>query len=79
MPRRTLFGFLFSYPMKVIINNQEKEIKASSLEELRKELQLPERGVAMAIDSRMVPQKEWAVTMLKEADKVTIIKAAFGG
>lgn len=65
--------------MKVIINNKEKEIKAASLEELRAELQLPERGVAMAIGNQMVHQQDWSRTMLKEADKVTIIKAAFGG
>ena len=46
---------------------------------LAAELALPERGVALAVNNRIVPRAAWAETALNEGDNVTIIKAAFGG
>lgn len=65
--------------MEILINNEKKETKATNVSELAAELALPERGVALAINNRIVTKTTWEKTSLNEGDNVTIIKAAFGG
>lgn len=65
--------------MLVTINNQSKEVKAVTVQELHAELGLPEKGVAIAIANKMIPRAEWENTSLKENDNIVVIKAAFGG
>lgn len=65
--------------VKILINNQETETSADCIKQLAVELELPERGVALAINNHIVPRSDWEETRLKTGDNVTIIKAAFGG
>lgn len=65
--------------MKILINNKQTETEAKSLGELAAELNLPERGVAVAVSNKMVPRTEWESTLLAEGANVVIIKAACGG
>lgn len=65
--------------MKLRINNEERTTESCNIQQLAAELQLPERGVALALNNRVVQRTEWAATALSEGDNVTIIKAAFGG
>lgn len=65
--------------MKIIINNKPTETNAANVAELVKELSMPDRGVAVAIDMQMVQRTDWEETTLKENDNVTIIVAACGG
>ena len=65
--------------MKILINNQETLTEATCVAMLAESLALPERGVALAVNNRIVPRSAWAETVLNEGDNVTIIKAAFGG
>lgn len=65
--------------MKIIINNKSTETNAANVAELVKELSMPDRGVAVAIDMQMVQRMDWEATTLKENDDVTIIVAACGG
>lgn len=65
--------------MKILINNKQTETEAKSLGELATELNLPERGVAVAVSNKMVPRTEWESTLLTEGANVVIIKAACGG
>lgn len=61
------------------MNNKTLKTEARTLSELATELTLPEKGVAVAMENRMVPRAEWAETMLHEGAAVVIIKAACGG
>lgn len=71
---------LFIKPdMKVRINNVVTETSAASLADLGAELQLPPRGVALAVNQRIIPRAVWANTPVQEDADITIIKAAFGG
>ena len=45
--------------MNIKINNKETEVKATSLQELATELSLPEKGVAVAVNNRMVTRTDW--------------------
>lgn len=65
--------------MNIKINNKETEIKATSLQELATELSLPEKGVAVAVNNRMVTRTDWNQTEIKEGDNVVVIKAVCGG
>ena len=65
--------------MIVKINRKPTETSASNLAELAGELSLPNAGVAMALNSKMVQRSDWADTPLSEDAEIIIIKAACGG
>lgn len=65
--------------MKIRINNKETDVQAESLLDLAKEQSLPERGVAVAVNNRMIPRTDWQQTTLKDDDNIVIIKAVCGG
>ena len=65
--------------MNIKINNKEMEVGAKSLLELATELSLPEKGVAVAVNNKMVTRTEWGNSVLREGDNVVIIKAVCGG
>ena len=65
--------------MKISINNKPQESQAVTLLELAAELQLPAKGVAIAIDNELKPRTTWGETTLQEGASITIIKAACGG
>ena len=65
--------------MKVTINNKEHETQAKTVSELAAQLQLPAKGVAIAIDNELKPRTSWDATILQEGACITIIKAACGG
>lgn len=64
---------------KIVVNNEETLVDCNCVSELAEHLQLPERGVALAVNNKVVSRTAWAETMLNENDNVTIIKATFGG
>lgn len=65
--------------MKVNINNKSTDVSATSLQELATELSLPEKGVAVAVNNRMVTRAEWNQTAINENDNIVVIKAVCGG
>lgn len=65
--------------MKIQINNTPKETQATTLSALIAEAGLPEKGIATAIDNKMIPKAEWTSTPLHEGANIVIIKAACGG
>lgn len=65
--------------MQVLINNTLTATEAINVAELAEQLELPERGVALAVNQRIIPRTEWTGTLLMPNDNITIIKAAFGG
>ena len=65
--------------MEIQINNTPKETQATTLSALIAEAGLPEKGIAAAIDNKMIPKAEWESTPLHEGANIVIIKAACGG
>lgn len=65
--------------MKIFVNQKPVQTQAPLLSDLQAELGLPNSGVAMAVDNKIVPRTQWNSTPLHEGEKVTIIKAACGG
>ena len=66
--------------MKIYINQKEIEVQHSiSVKELLDMQQISIEGTAIAIDNKLVPKNEWNDRILTEGNKITIIRATFGG
>lgn len=40
---------------------------------------LPKRGIAIAVNNEVVPSSQWSTKKLSDGDRLTIIKAFYGG
>ncbi len=65
--------------MKIIVNDEEIEFAGQTVADLSKQLSLPDKGVAVAVDMQMVPRAQWPETNLSDGQKIIIIKAVSGG
>ena len=65
--------------MDITINNKPLSTSAATVSQLAAELALPEKGVAVAVDNKLVPRGYWGSFELREGAAVTVIRAAFGG
>ena len=65
--------------MRLTINNEEVVCRAEVLADLIRELNMPEQGIAVAIDKRLVPRSSWCTTELYEGADIRIIKSVCGG
>ena len=66
--------------MRIFINERLHELKeTSSLAEAIEHLDIPRQGLAVAVNSAVVPQEAWSSCILQEDDKVMVIRAAQGG
>lgn len=66
--------------MKLTVNNKETTVQnGCTVAALASQLALPEKGVAIAVNNKMVPRTSWEEQTLQPADNVVIIKAACGG
>ena len=66
--------------MKLTVNSKETEVKdGCTVAEFTIQLALPEKGIAIAINNKMVPRTEWAERILQPNDNLVVIKAACGG
>ena len=65
--------------MNVKVNTKPVETAASTLKELAEQLGLPEKGVAVAVGSKMIPRNEWADCSIADGDNIIVIRASCGG
>ena len=66
--------------MKIYINQKEIEVQDNiSVKELLDMQQIATEGTAIAIDNKLVPKNEWNDRILTDGNKITIIRATFGG
>ena len=68
--------------MELTINHQKKFFKnpPASLEQLLSSENLKkEKGIAVALNNQVVPQKNWGSTQLQSNDTILIITATQGG
>ena len=65
--------------MEIYVNNKPINTEATDLGMLAQELSLPEKGVAVAVEGKMVPRAQWEQTLLSEGNQIVIIKAVCGG
>lgn len=67
--------------MEVLVNNKLYAVQpGTTVSALLQFIQLPsEKGVAVAINSQVIPKNAWASQQLQTADNITIIRATQGG
>jgi len=67
--------------MTVFVNNEKRDVSnLKTLSELLESINLNvAKGVAVAVNNQVVAKGEWSNALLKENDKITIIRATQGG
>lgn len=65
--------------MNVTVNNKPVETGASTLKELALQLELPKKGIAVAVSNKMVPRSEWENFAITEGVSIIVIRASCGG
>ena len=66
--------------MKVLVNGEPTEIESgATVQSALATLELPERGVAVAVDAEVVPRGQWRDHELIEGARVEVLRAIQGG
>ena len=66
--------------MNVIVNGEPTELApGATVEAVLAVLEVPDRGVAVAVDAEVVPRTQWNTHTLDEGARVEILRAIQGG
>jgi sulfur carrier protein len=66
--------------MKVIVNGEPTELApGATVDSVLAALEVPDRGVAVAVDAEVVPRGEWREHELSEGARVEVLRAIQGG
>jgi sulfur carrier protein len=66
--------------MNVLVNGKPTELDSgATVEAVLASLDLPDRGVAVAVDAEVVPRGEWPAHELSEGARVEVLRAIQGG
>ncbi len=66
--------------MQIKVNNQPMVLEPPvSLEQLLKQLNHLEQGIALAVNRQIISRSQWATSMIRNGDDITLIKATAGG
>jgi sulfur carrier protein len=66
--------------MKVVVNGKPQELEdGATVETVLSTLDVPARGVAVAVDAEVVPRGEWREHELSEGARVEVLRAIQGG
>jgi len=66
--------------MKVLVNGKPTELESgATVAAVLASLDLPDRGVAVAVDAEVVPRGEWPAHELSEGARVEVLRAIQGG
>jgi len=66
--------------MTITLNGSRREITdGTTLDQLVAVFSLPERGVALAMNSEVIPRSAWAMTHIPPDAQVEVVTASKGG
>jgi sulfur carrier protein len=65
--------------MRVIVNGEQREVNAASVDALLGELEYQGTHFAIALNYDVLPKSRWAQTTLKNGDEIEIITPRQGG
>jgi sulfur carrier protein len=66
--------------LEVIVNGQPRQVVATAtLESLLRQLEIPQRGVAVEINGQIVPRAQHAEQRLTTGDRLEIVSLVGGG
>jgi sulfur carrier protein len=72
-------GSRHSLSVRLLLNGQEREVRAAQVEELVSELGLPLAAALVEHNGTALLRSEWAGTALRDGDQVEIIRMVAGG
>ncbi len=73
---RAICYFVF---MRLVINGEDRNFAAATLEALVEELGMKSDRVAVELNREIVPRESWGATALKEGDRLEIVHFVGGG
>jgi thiamine biosynthesis protein ThiS len=65
--------------MKLVLNGQDREVRATQVEELVAEIGLPLAAALVEHNGTALLRAEWAMTKLNDGDRLEIIRMVAGG
>lgn len=66
--------------MRILFNGQNTNVDATQLNEILSELQFTDtKGLAVAVNLKVIPKENWITTTLNENDQLVVITATQGG
>jgi thiamine biosynthesis protein ThiS len=65
--------------MRLVINAEERNLTASTLDALIEELGMKGDRVAVELNREIVPRTNWSATSLKDGDRLEIVHFVGGG
>ncbi len=67
--------------MKIYINNTEYDcVDNATLQQVISTAgNIPDKGIAIAVNNDVIPNSEWNSFKISNGDKITVIKAFYGG
>lgn len=67
--------------MQLTVNNQTISLpsEVKTVLDLLRHRELPEKGIGVAVNNKIIISKNWGETLLKEGDAITVISASYGG
>lgn len=66
--------------MNVVLNGEPRALDdGTTVAELLRSLDVPDRGVAVAVDAEVVPRGEWEARTLGDGAHVEVVQAVQGG
>jgi sulfur carrier protein len=66
--------------ISILINGKPtRVVSATTLRELIRHLDLPERGIAIEVNGRIVPKSQWEKQRLNPGDSVDVVQMMGGG
>jgi sulfur carrier protein len=63
----------------ITLNGKPSDGGGATVDELLERLDLPRRGVAVAVDAEVVPRGEWPTHVIPEGANVEVVTAVQGG
>ena len=66
--------------MTVVVNGKPRDVgEGTTLTTLLAGMEIPERGVAVAVDAEVVPRGQWDATVIEDGANVEVVTAIQGG
>lgn len=65
--------------MRLVINGEEQNPAASTLDALIEELAMPAGHIAVELNRQIIPRARWSATPLSEGDRLEIVHFVGGG
>lgn len=63
----------------ITVNGKETPLAGATIADVLAHLDVPDRGVAVAVDAEVIPRGEWATVVLPDGAHVEVVTAVQGG